>query len=120
MVKVPSFLLKKLYVKGSLKNTEDGFSFQIKNVLADATINEPMKVFVDGKEIDPANITLTVDSETIAVADVSSAKPFPFKVKMQITISVKGEPLSPGPHKIKIITSTKEYGVVTFEVSDKI
>jgi hypothetical protein len=30
---VPSFLFAKLYVKGSLKNTETGFEFSLKNII---------------------------------------------------------------------------------------
>ena len=30
---IPSFLLAKLYVKGSLKNTETGFEFSLKNII---------------------------------------------------------------------------------------
>lgn len=118
MVRVPSFLLKKIYVKKSLKNLDDGFSFQIKNVLADATVNEPLKIMIDNKEIDINNITLTIDQNEFPTASTSSSNPFIFKVKTTVTVKVKGEQLSPGKHKIKIITGTKEYGAITFEVSD--
>ena len=30
---IPSFLLAKLYVKGSLKNTATGFEFSLKNII---------------------------------------------------------------------------------------
>ena len=30
---VPSFLLANLYVKGSLKNTDSGFEFALKNII---------------------------------------------------------------------------------------
>ena len=33
MVTVPGFLLRRLYVKQSLRNTEDGFEFQLRNRL---------------------------------------------------------------------------------------
>lgn len=33
MVQVPPFLLRRLYVKGSLHNTPEGFQFQLKNTL---------------------------------------------------------------------------------------
>ena len=33
MIAVPSFLLKRIYVTGSLRNTVGGFEFQLNNVL---------------------------------------------------------------------------------------
>ena len=33
MVTVPAFLLRRLYVKKSLRNTEDGFEFELRNRL---------------------------------------------------------------------------------------
>ena len=32
-MKVPSFLLRRLYAKGSLRNTDNGFQFELKNQL---------------------------------------------------------------------------------------
>ena len=38
MAKIPEFLLRALYVKGSLRNNEDGFQFQLKNEIGPARI----------------------------------------------------------------------------------
>jgi hypothetical protein len=51
MVAVPSFLLKRLYVKGSLKNTPEGFQFDLKNSLGSGYGNELLPLVVDGIEL---------------------------------------------------------------------
>jgi len=48
MAAVPAFMLKKLYLRGSLKNTADGFQFQIRNTLAPGTISAVFPVSIDG------------------------------------------------------------------------
>ncbi|MGQ4832338.1 MAG: C-glycoside deglycosidase beta subunit domain-containing protein [Candidatus Asgardarchaeia archaeon] len=120
MVKVPSFLLKKLYSKGSLKNLDDGFQFQIKNVLADATIISPLTLSVDGKEIDPQSIIIKTDNEEMNSSEISAEKPIQFKVKTTVTIIVKGDKLGEGEHKIHIESKTKEYGPISFDIKDSV
>ena len=58
MVKIPPDILKKLYVKDSLKNIEDGFQFELRNVLADATIVGPIKISIDDKAVSYTHLTL--------------------------------------------------------------
>ncbi len=36
---IPSFLLAKMYVKGSLKNTDTGFEFTLKNIIEFDPVN---------------------------------------------------------------------------------
>jgi len=43
MISVPSFLLKRLYVKGSLRNNEQGFQFEMKNTPGSGYGNEVPK-----------------------------------------------------------------------------
>jgi len=120
MVKVPSFILKKLYTKGSLKNIDDGFQFEIKNVLADATIISPMNISVDDSPIDSSKIILKSPEGEVPSNDISINNSILFKVKTKVTVIVKGISLPPGEHRIHISTKTKEYGPVEFEIKDKI
>jgi hypothetical protein len=51
MAKIPEFLLRLLYVKGSLKNHDDGFEFQMKNELGPARIASARPLTLDRKPI---------------------------------------------------------------------
>jgi hypothetical protein len=119
-MKVPSFLLKKLYMKDSLKNTESGFEFIIKNVLMDGTINNPMNLSVDNRPIDLASITVSTGDLSMAAGDISESRALPLKVNVEVKVSVKGNPLSTGNHTLDIIAPTKEFGDIEFSIEDSI
>lgn len=119
-MKVPSFLLKKLYVKNSLKNTDEGFEFDLKNTLMDATITKPVTLHVDNKLIPPGTITITAEDTTWKAADISESNPAPLKVNVQVTMRVKGETLKSGEHSLEIGATTKEYGDIEFTVTDSL
>jgi hypothetical protein len=49
----PSYLLQKVYLKGSLKNNEDGFEFALKNIVDTGTLVGMNPLVVDGESIPP-------------------------------------------------------------------
>ncbi len=120
MPRVPSFLLKKLYVKKSLKNVENGFQFEIKNILADATINSPIKITVDNKPVGEEAVMLRIGGKETSSSTISIDNPLDFKVKTQVVVLVKSGQLNPGTHKIEINTNSKEYGEISFTIKDQI
>ncbi len=120
MVRVPGFLLKKLYVKKSLKNTEDGFEFELNNVLADATIVEPLTLIVDKEEIPQENVKIIFEGKELRATDINTSNPIPFKVKTKITVKVYGKKLEPGKHSIELKTKAKEYGELKFTFKDEV
>lgn len=119
-MQIPSFLLKKLYVKGSLENVDDGFHFKLKNSLSPATAigMEPIKV--NGNEYSMADTTITIEGESMVAAEVDGGKTFTIKVGPEIIIHVKGVQLPEGEHKIDISLTTKEAGKLAFDVADSI
>lgn len=119
-MKVPSFMLKKLYVKGSLKNRDDGFEFALKNTLVDATITSPVALFIDNKPIPQDNITISAAHASWSAADISESNPAPLKVDVEITVTVKGAALKQGEHSLEISATTKEYGDIQFTVNDSV
>ena len=120
MPAVPSFILKKLYVKKSLKNVDDGFMAELKNVLADATITEPVKLTVDNRPVAPESIELTVEDKTIKSTEISADNPIEFNLHTTVVVKVKGDPLPEGQHKLEFETKTKEYGGISFAIKDSV
>ncbi|MFW9921408.1 MAG: hydroxymethylglutaryl-CoA reductase [Candidatus Thorarchaeota archaeon] len=119
-MQIPSFLLKKLYVKGSLENVDDGFHFKLKNSLSPGTAigMEPIKV--NGQEYSLADTTISTEGSSMVAADVNGDQAFAIKVGVDIVIHIKGTPLAEGDHKIDISLTTKEAGKLAFDVSDSI
>ena len=50
MPAIPNFVLKRLYVKGSLANTPDGCELQLRNFVGSGTLTRLLSVDVDGTE----------------------------------------------------------------------
>jgi len=118
MITVPSFLLKRLYVKGSLRNTESGFKFELKNSLGSGYGNELLPLTLDGEEIPLTDSTFLLDSDEVPFSAVSKDKPFTLPMNRALTIQVKGVTLSDGPHKLGMSFVAEGLGKLSFEVTD--
>jgi len=119
MPAVPAFMLKKLYLKGSLKNTQEGFQFQIRNTLAPGTITAIQPLVVDGTAY-PLEDTIIVGKDTIAAKEVKKERPVTFPINSTVTMVVKGAQLAPGEHTIVIGVMTKEAGELKWDVIDTV
>ena len=116
----PPFLLAKLYVKGSLKNTETGFQFSLKNII-DATMLIGIGPITAGEKVYEAGaITLTVGEKTIHGADLSRTNSIPVRMGMPMTVSVAGEPLTAGAQKISVVATSGDIGKIKFEISETV
>ena len=121
MGSVPSFLLKKLYATGSLKNTATGFELAIRNTLAPGTIVGLATLRVDGTTYEIDRITAVLpDDRSVSAADVSPQSAVCFALGDKVTLQVQGQPLSAGRHKLVISPTTKEAGTLDIVAEDAI
>ncbi|MBC7223069.1 MAG: hypothetical protein H5T59_02135 [Anaerolineae bacterium] len=120
MPAIPAFMLKKLYVKGSLSNVEDGFQLTLKNTLAPGTIIGFKPLVVDGQEYTPEQITVTSGAKSVSASEISPSRPYPFPVGSTATVHVVAEPLSAGEHALALAVETREVGELKIEVSDSL
>jgi hydroxymethylglutaryl-CoA reductase (NADPH) len=116
----PSYLLQKVYQKGSLKNTEDGFEFALKNIVDSGTLVGLNPLVVDGESIPPAMVRLVSDEKEVFGNQVSNRAPVPIPMNVQTRLIIKSSPLQPGPHEITISMVTREIGLVKFKITDSI
>jgi hypothetical protein len=118
---IPPTVLKKLYVKGSLRPEDDGFAFELKNLIAPATITEVNGLEVDGEMIPDSVITIVPPSGNSRSADrISSGQPLHFPVGLAVTLHVADESLEPGEHELTLHVEVKEIGSLHIPVSDAI
>lgn len=117
---IPSVFLRRLYIKKSLKNTEEGFELMLKNVLADAVLTKPLEIYVDNKLVPVDSVKLITESKSMLNKDVSESNPVSFSLNTTVTIRVEGVKLEPGEHEIVFIVTTKDYGSIKFNVKDSI
>lgn len=117
-MKVPAFLLRRLYVKGSLRRTGDGFAFDLKNSLGSGYAEQVLPLKLDGELIPAENASFTVDGTTTPFPAVSAQEPMTLAMNRAVTISVRGAQLSPGKHKLEMGFVVTGMGEMAFDVTD--
>ncbi len=117
---IPSFLLAKLYVKGSLKNTDTGFEFSLKNIIDAAILIGIGPITVGEKSYEGEAITMTVEEKTVNGAELSSRHFVPVRMGIPMKIIVVGDKLAEGNNKIHVVATTGEIGEIKFDISDNL
>jgi hydroxymethylglutaryl-CoA reductase (NADPH) len=116
----PSFVLAKLYVKGSLKNTADGFEFSLKNII-DATMLSGIGPIVAGDQsYEGAALTAIIGDKQWRGDEVSKTNLVPVKMGVPLRVLVQGGPLPAGEVKLTITATTSDIGKVKFDVKDRV
>ena len=119
MVSVPSFLLRKLYVKGSLKNTEKGFQFQLRNSLGSGYAHKMMALEVDDRILDITNCFFWQNEKRQCFDQVSTSNTFTLAMNSDITIQVDNLELDSNPHKITMAFDVPGLGNLNFNFTDQ-
>lgn len=118
MVTVPGFLLRRLYVKESLRNASDGFEFELMNRLGSGYAHKAWPLTVDGKEV-PARATFFVlDGRETPFSAVSKDDTFTLAMNKTIKVRTVGTFLDPGPHKIEMGFDVPGLGTLRFDFAD--
>ena len=100
MVSIPGFILRRLYVKGSLRNTDNGFEFQILNKLGSGQARRLLPLTVDGDDLPLEDCAFHLEGEEISFLEVSKEKPFAMALNKATLISRPGrhpQPRAPTP-----------------------
>lgn len=120
MPSIPSFVLKKLYLEGSLRNTADGCQLQLKNTLAPATITGVGTLTIDGAAQHPSIVTMMRGNERLQASDAGARHPLVFDINVTVTIQFRRITLAPGAHRVGIDVTTREAGRLKWEISDTV
>ena len=118
-------LLRQIFVKKSLKNSESGFQLQLHNPLTNVTIVEPAKIVVKGESIEKErckNFDVEVSGGSrIKNKDISKNSPFYFPVNAKVTLYFKrDQPLPAEKFKLKFTFLSEEYGELKFGIKERI
>jgi hypothetical protein len=118
MAKIPGFMLKALYVRGSLRNSEDGFGFQLKNELGPARIIGPLPLKVNGKPVPLKDCSFVHGGEEVAFEAVTADNSVLMRKGEAVTVKVQGPNLQQRRHTLDIGVIVKDLGEIRFKVSD--
>jgi hydroxymethylglutaryl-CoA reductase (NADPH) len=120
-MKIPSFLLKKLYTVGSLRNTDRGAQFALKNRLSDAELTGLKTLMIDGEAVALADVRLDFgDHHILTAQDVGRERPLPFPLRSTVTIWTGTHELRKGSHEIEIGFEARPFGNLQFKIKDAI
>lgn len=114
----PSSMLAKLFVKGSLKNTEDGFELKLKNIIDSGTLVGMGPLVIDEASYAPGVCQVKVGEKEVGGDQITRSAPISVRAFSEIRVRVKGEPLQPGEHKLTLQVFTNEAGKLQFSVSE--
>lgn len=116
----PPSLLARLYVKGSLKNTETGFEMKLKNIIDSGTITGLSALTVDDVTYQPAQVQVKIGDNVTTADLITREHPMVARAMLEIHIAVTGEQLTPGPHKITLVIMTREAGKLQFSITEAV
>ena len=118
MIMVPGFLLKRLYVKRSLRNSHIGFEFQLKNNLGSGYAQKMWPLTLDDAELPIDSTYFSLKGQESSFAEVSADTPFTLPMNKVITVRVAGVKLHPGVRKIEIAFDVPGLGTLRFSFND--
>ncbi len=112
---IPGFLVRKLYRRGSLRETADGrFGFVLHNPLGQATIIAPPRFTINGIRHRPSAIRVA----HLDLEGISPEAPYVFGKGDAIDLSFDGRLLR-GANRIHMVAATKEFGELELFVEDQ-
>ena len=120
MITVPGFLLRRLYVKRSLKATPTGLEFELKNGLGSGYAHKLWPLKVDGTAVPAESTVFILDGEEMAFANVSKEKTFTLAMNRTIVIRADVPGFSSGPHKLEMGFDVPGLGTLSFDFTDMV
>jgi hypothetical protein len=120
MANFPEFMLRALYVKGSLINNEDGFEFQIRNDLGPVRVVGAGPLLLDRKPLPLDSCSFALGDTAAGFADVSIENSVLMHKGEALVVKVDGTSLRPGRRALGINVTVKDIGQIRFTVSDTV
>ncbi|RFF26734.1 MULTISPECIES: hydroxymethylglutaryl-CoA reductase [unclassified Wenzhouxiangella] len=116
---VPKTVLKRLYNRSSLRNSDGGVVFSIKNRLSPARLEALEHVRVDGEDIALERIRMSVDGHSpFAPSEIPSDEGLDFPLGTLLVLALDMEPLAEGEHRIELSFRASSFGTLSLSVTD--
>ncbi len=121
-MRVPGFLVRQLYVSGSLVNHATGFSLQARNTIGDGWLDAIGAIRVDGQEVPLADISATRDGDpsVYRAIDVTPSTPVNFRRGDVVTFWISGWALDPGDHRLEVELHERQLGILSLGFTERL
>lgn len=117
-LQVPGFLLRRLYVRGSLRRTDDGFQLELKNTLGSGFARRLLPLRVNGTELPLEDCFFEVDGVRHGFADVTPESPFSLALNRTSVLGGKGVNLPEDVVEVTMGFAVQGLGDLSFSVKD--
>ncbi len=114
MAYIPGYLLRRIYVKGSMKATPEGLEFKLRNDLATATVTR-LTVEVDGQ---PADAIIEISGKQIPASQITPQNPLRFPRGAEARVLAKGS-YAKGKHRVKVRATVAGFGTGSLDIEDE-
>ena len=109
-MKIPGFILKRLYVKSSLRRVPGGFQFHLRNSLGSGYAKRVLPLKIDAFTV--------LHGKSTNFEDVDESTPFTLGMNKTTTIRCEYNDLSSGLHTIEMSFEVAGLGILSFNFSD--
>lgn len=117
-LKVPGFLLRRLYVRGSLRRTAGGFRLELTNTLGSGYARRLLPLHVNGEALSLESCFFEVDGERHRFTDVTPETPFSLALNRTAVLGGEGVSLPEGLVELTIGFEVQGLGDLSFSVKD--
>ena len=118
---IPDFILKRLYVTGSLRQHPDGIAFDIVNSLGPGIVTGIKSIKIGPLEFLSEQIHLVLDDITLSAHEISETNPAKFSLNQTGTCVLKGANLPIGEQVTVVVDLlSKEAGKVVISIKDQL
>lgn len=117
-LQVPGFLLRRLYVRGSLRRTDNGFQLELKNTLGSGYARRLLPLQVNGAAVPLDDCFFEVDGVRYAFADVTPESPFSLALNRTSVLGGQGVSLPEGVVEVTLGFEVQGLGQLSFSVKD--
>ena len=116
---IPNPVLQRLYTVGSLRNTEDGAQFALKNRLHDVEVTALRGIAIDGGAVELERVRLGLQDQRFLQANqVNPENPLPFPLRSIVTVHANMPELGHGKHEIEVMFEARPFGDLHLKVED--
>lgn len=115
---IPKFLLKRVYVSGSLRETADGIAFDLFNSIGPGILTRLNAIKINDLEFSPQDILLKIGDKIFPAHEISENNPAIFFHNQKSTCILIGAKLKDGLHTITVDLLSREAGKVVVTIQD--
>ncbi|MBY0403325.1 MAG: hypothetical protein K2X66_05470 [Cyanobacteria bacterium] len=121
MTVIPNFIVKKLYVTGSLRFVPEGIAFDLSNKIGPGILTKINSIKLSDVEFLANQICLKLEDKLIQAVEVSENNPVTCFLNQTVTCILQGNSsFTPGNHTITLDLFSKEAGKIVISIQDKL